>query len=121
MNFNNDFNNMQNMQNDPNFLMNNQQNLLNFCLANGYQPPPNFNIVYQLAQLSQMMNKNMGQGVYQPNIGPTMPGAENMQMPGQDVNFLNILAMLQMMNNGRFGDMNTMMGNTSGENNQDNQ
>ena len=46
MNFQNDFTNLQNMQNDPNFLMN-QQYFLQFCLANGYQPPniPNLNMM----------------------------------------------------------------------------
>jgi RNA recognition motif-containing protein len=111
MNFQNDFTNLQNMQNDPNFLMN-QQYFLQFCLANGYQPPniPNLNMAYQMAQLSQMMNQNMPQQ-YQ-NAGN--------DIQGQDMNLLNNLALLQMMNNGGFGDMNTMMNNQE-NNNQDSQ
>jgi RNA recognition motif-containing protein len=111
MNFQNDFTNLQNMQNDPNFLMN-QQYFLQFCLANGYQPPniPNLNMAYQMAQLSQMMNQNMPQQ-YQ-NAGN--------DIQGQDMNLLNNLALLQMMNNGGFGDMNAMMNNQD-NNNQDSQ
>lgn len=118
MNFQPDFNNLQNMQNDPNFLMN-QQYFLQFCLANGYQPQ-NMNMAYQLAQLGQMMNQNMSQQNMFQNTGNNIPGNENMQIPGQDINFLNNLAMLQMMNNGGFGDMNAMMNNGE-NNNQDNQ
>lgn len=119
MNFQADFNNLQNMQNDPNFLMN-PQLFLQFCLANGYQPQ-NMNMAYQLAQLGQMMNQNMPQPNLYQNSGNNIPGNENMQIPGQDINFLNNLAMLQMMNNGNFGDMNAMMGNSGENNNQDNQ
>ena len=109
MNFQNDFTNLQNMQNDPNFLMN-QQYFLQFCLANGYQPPniPNLNMAYQMAQLSQMMNQNM----------PQQNAGNDIQ--GQDMNLLNNLALLQMMNNGGFGDMNAMMNNQE-NNNQDSQ
>ena len=116
MNFQNDLSNLQNMQNDPNFLLN-QQYMLQFCLANGYQAPNNLNMALQLAQLNQLMNQNM----QQPNIFQNQTGNENnnMQIPGQDMNILNNLAMLQMMNNGGFGDMNTMMNN--GDNNQDSQ
>ena len=111
MNFQNDFSNLQNMQNDPNFLMN-QQYFLQFCLANVYQPHniPNLNMAYQMAQLSQMMNQNMPQQ-YQ-NAGN--------DIQGQDMNLLNNLALLQMMNNGGFGDMNAMMNNQE-NNNQDSQ
>ena len=114
MNFQNNLTNLQNMQNDPNFLLN-QQYILQFCLANGYNMPNNMNAAYQLAQLNQLMNQNMQQNMYQ-----NQPGNENnMQIPGQDMNILNNLAMLQMMNNGGFGDMNPMMNN--GDNNQDSQ
>ena len=111
MNFQNDFTNLQNMQNDPNFLMN-QQYFLQFCLQNGYQPPniPNLNMAYQMAQLSQMMNQNMPQQFQ--NSGN--------DIQGQDINLLNNLALLQMMNNGGFGDMNAMMNNPE-NNNQDSQ
>ena len=109
MNFSNDFTNLQNMQNDPNYFMN-QQLFLQFCLANGYQPPnmPNLNMAYQMAQLSQMMNQNMPQQFQ--NSGN--------DIQGQDINLLNNLALLQMMNNGGFGDMNAMMNNVD-NNNQD--
>jgi len=113
-NFQSDFGNLQNMQNDPNFLMN-QQYLLNFYLANGYQP--NNNLAY-LTQLSQMMNQNPQQQNLFMNNGT---GDNNMQIPGQDINFLNNLAMLQMMNNGEFGNINAMMGNSGENNNQDSQ
>ena len=110
LNFQNDFNNLQ----DPNFLMN-QQYYLQFCLANGYQPNlQNLNMAYQMAQLSQMMNQNMPQQNMFQNSGN-----ENMQIQGQDINILNNLALLQMMNNGGFGDMNAMMGNNGENNNQD--
>ena len=113
-NFQTDFGNLQNMQNDPNFLMN-QQYLLNFYLSNGYQP--NNNLAY-LTQLSQMMNQNPQQQNLFMNNGT---GDNNMQIPGQDINFLNNLAMLQMMNNGEFGNINAMMGNSGENNNQDSQ
>jgi len=113
-NFQTDFSNLQNMQNDPNFLMN-QQYLLNFYLSNGYQP--NNNLAY-LTQLSQMMNQNPQQQNLFMNNGT---GDNNMQIPGQDINFLNNLAMLQMMNNGEFGNINAMMGNSGENNNQDSQ
>ena len=77
-------------------------------------------MAYQLAQLGQMMNQNMPQQNMFQNTGNNIPGNENMQIPGQDINFLNNLAMLQMMNNGGFGDMNAMMNNGE-NNNQDNQ
>ena len=110
LNFQNNFNNLQ----DPNFLMN-QQYYLQFCLANGYQPNlQNLNMAYQMAQLSQMMNQNMPQQNMFQNSGN-----ENMQIQGQDINILNNLALLQMMNNGGFGDMNAMMGNNGENNNQD--
>ena len=107
MNFQNDFTNLQNMQNDPNFLMN-QQYFLQFCLQNGYQPPniPNLNMAYQMAQLNQMMNQNMPQQFQ--NSGN--------DIQGQDINLLNNLALLQMMNNGGFGDMNAMMNNPENSN-----
>ena len=63
-----------------------------------------------MAQLSQMMNQNMPQQ-YQ-NAGN--------DIQGQDMNLLNNLALLQMMNNGGFGDMNAMMNNQD-NNNQDSQ
>ena len=113
-NFQTDFSNLQNMQNDPNFLMN-QQYLLNFYLSNGYQP--NNNLAY-LTQLSQMMNQNPQQQNLFMNNGT---GDNNMQIPGQDINFLNNLAMLQMMNNGELGNINAMMGNSGENNNQDSQ
>ena len=113
-NFQTDFGNLQNMQNDPNFLMN-QQYLLHFYLSNGYQP--NNNLAY-LTQLSQMMNQNPQQQNLFMNNGT---GDNNMQIPGQDINFLNNLAMLQMMNNGEFGNINAMMGNSGENNNQDSQ
>ena len=106
-NFQTDFSNLQNVQNDPNFLMN-QQYFLQFCLQNGYQPPniPNLNMAYQMAQLSQMMNQNMPQQFQ--NSGN--------DIQGQDINLLNNLALLQMMNNGGFGDMNAMMNNPENSN-----
>jgi len=93
----------------------NQQYYLQFCLANRYQPNlQNLNMAYQMAQLSQMMNQNMPQQNMFQNSGN-----ENMQIQGQDINILNNLALLQMMNNGGFGDMNAMMGNNGENNNQD--
>ena len=87
----------------------------NFYLSNGYQP--NNNLAY-LTQLSQMMNQNPQQQNLFMNNGT---GDNNMQIPGQDINFLNNLAMLQMMNNGEFGNINAMMGNSGENNNQDSQ
>ena len=55
------------------------------------------------------------------NQANNIPGNENMQNPGQDLNFLNNMAMIQMMNNGGFGNMNAMMGNNEENNNQDSQ
>ena len=69
---------------------------------------PNLNMAYQMAQLSQMMNQNMPQQFQ--NSGN--------DIQGQDINLLNNLALLQMMNNGGFGDVNTMMNNVD-NNNQD--
>ena len=110
--------NLQNLQNDPNYLLT-QQYFLQFCLANGYQLNNNYPM-----QLSQMMNQNMPQQIQFQNTGNNLNGNDNnlnnMQMPGQDINFLNNLAMLQMMNNGEFGNMNAMMG-TGENNNQDSQ
>ena len=94
--------------------MNQQYLLQQFYLANGYQP--NNNLAY-LNQLSQMMNQNPQQQNIFMNNGN---GENNMQIPGQDINFLNNLAMLQMMNNGEFGNINAMMGNGE-NNNQDSQ
>ena len=93
----------------------NQQYFLQFCLANGYQPPnlPNLNMAYQMAQLSQMMNQNLPQQNMFQNSG-------NDNIQGQDINLLNNLALLQMMNNGGFGDMNSMLGNNGENSNQDN-
>ena len=110
--------NLQNLQNDPNYLLT-QQYFLQFCLANGYQLNNNYPM-----QLSQMMNQNMPQQIQFQNTGNNLNGNDNnlnnMQMPGQDINFLNNLAMIQMMNNGEFGNMNAMMG-TGENNNQDSQ
>jgi RNA recognition motif-containing protein len=112
------------LQNDPNFLLQQQQYLAQFYLANGYQP--NINpIAYQLyAQLmSQNMNQNQNFGNNLQNMGNDNMNL-NQQMQGQDLQqFLNNVAMLQMMGpggNGMGGDMNSMMG-TNNENNQDNQ
>ena len=113
-NFQTDFSNLQNVQNDPNFLLNQQYLLQQFYLANGYQP--NNNLAY-LNQLSQMMSQNPQQQNLFMNNGN---GENNMQIPGQDINFLNNIAMLQMMNNGEFGNINAMMGNGE-NNNQDSQ
>jgi hypothetical protein len=115
INFQNDFTNLQNMQNDPNLLMN-PQYLLQFYLSNGYQPN---NLAY-LSQLSQMMNQNQNaqsQGMFG-GAGAGM--GDGGQIPGQDLNFLNNFAMLQMMNNGEFGNINAMMNNGE-NNNQDSQ
>ena len=113
-NFQTDFSNLQNVQNDPNFLLNQQYLLQQFYLANGYQP--NNNLAY-LNQLSQMMSQNpQQQNLFMGNGN----GENNMQIPGQDINFLNNIAMLQMMNNGEFGNINAMMGNGE-NNNQDSQ
>ena len=113
-NFQTDISNLQNVQNDPNFLLNQQYLLQQFYLANGYQP--NNNLAY-LNQLSQMMSQNpQQQNLFMGNGN----GENNMQIPGQDINFLNNIAMLQMMNNGEFGNINAMMGNGE-NNNQDSQ
>ena len=103
------------MQNDPNLLMN-PQYLLQFYLSNGYQPN---NLAY-LSQLSQMMNQNQNaqsQGMFG-GAGAGM--GDGGQIPGQDLNFLNNFVMLQMMNNGEFGNINAMMNNGE-NNNQDSQ
>lgn len=116
------------LQNDPNFLLQQQQYLAQFYLANGYQQ--NISpLVYQL--YAQLMNQNMQQNMNQnQTIGNNLQnmGGDNMnlnqQLQGQDLQqFLNNFAMLQMMGSGGTGlggDMNTMMG-TNNENNQDNQ
>jgi len=120
MNLPSDFINMQNLQNinDPNYLLT-QQYLLQFCLANGYQLNNNYPM-----PMGQMMNQNMPQQMPFQNTGNNLNGNDNnlnnMQIPGQDINFLNNFAMLQMMNNGEFGNMNAMMG-TGENNNQDSQ
>ena len=118
------------MQNDPNFLLQQQQHLNQFYIANGYQP--NINpLAYQL--YLQLMNQNMQQNMNQnQNLGNNIQniGNENMnlnqQLQGQDLQqFLNNFAMLQMMGAsgaGFGGDMNAMMGTgVNNENNQDNQ
>ena len=115
INFQNDFANLQNMQNDPNFLMN-PQYLLQFYLSNGYQPN---NLAY-LSQLSQMMNQNQNAQTQNMFAGPGTGMGEGGQIPGQYLNFLNNFAMLQMMNNGEFGNINAMMNNGE-NNNQDSQ
>ena len=118
------------LQNDPNFLLQQQQYLAQFYLANGYQP--NINpIAFQL--YAQLMNQNMQQNMNQnQNLGNNLQnmGNDNMnlnqQMQGQDLQqILNNVAMLQMMGAGGVGlggDMNAnaMMG-ANNENNQDNQ
>ena len=118
------------MQNDPNFLLQQQQYLAQFYLANGYQP--NINpLAYQI--YAQLMNQNMQQNMNQnqnQNFGNNLQnmGNDNMnlnqQLQGQDMQqLLNNFAMLQMMGaggTGMGGDMNAMM-NINNENNQDNQ
>ena len=118
------------LQNDPNFLLQQQQYLAQFYLANGYQP--NINpLAFQL--YAQLMNQNMQQDMNQnQNLGNNLQnmGNDNMnlnqQMQGQDLQqILNNVAMLQMMGAagvGLGGDMNAnaMMG-ANNENNQDNQ
>ena len=118
------------LQNDPNFLLQQQQYLAQFYLANGYQP--NINpLAFQL--YAQLMNQNMQQDINQnQNLGNNLQnmGNDNMnlnqQMQGQDLQqILNNVAMLQMMGAGGVGlggDMNAnaMMG-ANNENNQDNQ
>ena len=118
------------LQNDPNFLLQQQQYLAQFYLANGYQP--NINpLAFQL--YAQLMNQNMQQDMNQnQNLGNNLQnmGNDNMnlnqQMQGQDLQqILNNVAMLQMMGAGGVGlggDMNAnaMMG-ANNENNQDNQ
>ena len=118
------------LQNDPNFLLQQQQYLAQFYLANGYQP--NINpLAFQL--YAQLMNQNMQQNMNQnQNLGNNLQnmGNDNMnlnqQMQGQDLQqILNNVAMLQMMGAGGVGlggDMNAnaMMG-ANNENNQDNQ
>ena len=131
---NNNINNQQNLnslQNDPNFILQQQPYLEQFYLANGYQQNiyPLGALAYQLyAQLMQQnannQNQNLGNNLQ--NMGNNM-GNDNMnlnqQFQGQDFQqFLNNYAMLQMMgagNAGLGGDMNAMMG-TNNENNQDN-
>ena len=121
------------LQNDPNLMYQQQQNLAQFYLANGYQA--NLNpLTYQLyAQLSQLMNQNMQQNMSQNNMGNNLQnmGNENInlqqQAQGQDITqLLNNMAMLQMMGGGMGfgGDMSNM--NNPGmmpnnENNQDSQ
>ena len=114
------------LQNDPNFLLTQQQYLNQFYLSNGYQA--NINpLLYQLyAQMNQYMNQNMQPNVNQnQNLGNNIQNMGDLQQQLQNpemIQFLNNLTMLQMMggNTGLGGDMNTMMGN-SNENNQDNQ
>ena len=91
MNFQPDLNAL---QNDPNYMLQQQQYLQQFYLANGYQQNVN-PLIYQMYQM--MLQQNLNQN--------------------QNQNLGNI-AMLQMMSGG--GDMNTMMG-TNNENNQDSQ
>ena len=113
------------LQNDPNFLLQQQQYLAQFYLANGYQP--NINpLAFQL--YAQLMNQNMQQDMNQnQNLGNNLQnmGNDNMnlnqQMQGQDLQQI----LLQMMGAGGVGlggDMNAnaMMG-ANNENNQDNQ
>ena len=117
------------LQTDPNLLLQQQQYLAQFYLANGYQPNMNMNpLLYQLyAQL--LMNQNMQQNINQ-NIGniPNM-GNDNMNLQqqlqglqGQDLSqILGNIAFLQMGGiPGMGGDMNSMMG-TNNENNPDSQ
>ena len=65
------------LQNDPNLMYQQQQNLAQFYLANGYQA--NLNpLTYQLyAQLSQLMNQNMQQNMSQNNIGNNLQNIVN--------------------------------------------
>ena len=102
-----------------------QQHLLNqFYLSNGYQQ--NINpLTYQMyAQLSQLMSQNMQQNMNQNNMPNNLQNMEN-DMNSQQ--FLNNLALFQMMNQGAGlgGDMSNMnnlgMMNNNNENNQDSQ
>lgn len=119
-NFQPDFNSF---QNDPNYLLQQQQYLAQFCLANGYQQ--NVNPLFQIYQM--MLQQNANQNQNQENLGNNLQnmGMDNnmnnlqQQLQGQDLNsLLGNFAMLQMMSGG--GDMNAMMGTNNG-NNQDNQ
>ena len=69
----------------------------------------------------KLIQKFFSQNEVDMNQANNIPGNENMQNPGQDLNFLNNMAMIQMMNNGGFGNMNAMMGNNEENNNQDSQ
>ena len=121
-NFQPDFNAM---QNDPNYLLQQQQYLAQFCLANGYQQ--NMLPLIQMYQMMNLQNQNQSQE----NLGNNLQnmGNDNMnninnlqqQFQGQDLNsLLGNIAMLQMMSGG--GDMNAMMGmGANNENNQDSQ
>ena len=104
------------LQNDPNYLLQQQQYLNQFCLANGYQT--NLNpLAYQMcAQLSQLMNQNMPPNI---NQNPNM-GNENINMQQQ---FLDNMALLQMMSGGAGlgGDINNRMMGANIGNNQGNQ
>lgn len=118
MNFQPDLNAL---QNDPNYILQQQQYLQQFYLANGYQQNVN-PLIYQMYQmmlqqnLNQNQNQNLGNNLQ--NMGDLQQQLQNPEM----IQLLNSLAMYQMMGgNPGFGtDMNTMTGN-SNENNQDNQ
>ena len=119
MNFQPDLNAL---QNDPNYMLQQQQYLQQFYLANGYQQNVN-PLLYQMYQmmlqqnLNQNQNQNLGNNLQ--NMGNDNMNYLQQQLQGQDLNqFLGNIAMLQMMSGG--GDMNTMMG-TNNENNQDSQ
>ena len=110
------------LQNDPNYLLQQQQYLNQFYLANGYQQNVN-PIIYQMYQmmlqqnLNQNQNQNLGNNLQ--NMGNDNMNNLQQQFQGQDLNqLLGNIAMLQMMSGG--GDINAMMG-ANNENNQDSQ
>ena len=117
------------LQNDPNFILQNQQNLNQFYLANGYQPNINNPLIYQmylqlLSQNMQNLNQlqNLGNLQNMGNEGINFQ-QQTQGLQGQDINqLLSNLAMIQMMGGaaGLGGDINAMMGANS-ENNQDSQ
>lgn len=117
------------LQTDPNYFLQQQQNLNQFYVANGYQPNINNPLIYQM--YAQLLSQNMQNLNQIQNLGNSQNmGTDNINLQqqlqglqGQDLNqFLGNLAWLQMMTGGGGlgGDMNNMMG-TNNENNQDSQ
>jgi RNA recognition motif-containing protein len=106
---NNFFNDLSSIQNDPNFLMQQQQYLNQFYLSNGYLNPYYYQI-YQLMN-QNLQNSNMFNMGINPELNLNDGNDQNMinqqqYQQGQDINQLfNNLALLNQRNNANNDNM----------------